>query len=94
MVCVNVCLSVSLWVNEDASRTEEAEKTKPDVDPECVSNRSSAESSGRDQHTRTHFRDTETGASTAGNKHTHIHTLIPTLSFRSQCPESVQTECH
>jgi len=46
-------------VYEDASRTEKAEKTKPDVDPECVSSRSSAESSGRDQHTDTHSRDAE-----------------------------------
>lgn len=74
-MCLSLYLSVSLWVNEDASRAEEAEKTKPDVDPKCVFNRSSAESSGRDQHTDTHFRDTETRASAAGNKHTHIHTL-------------------
>lgn len=77
-------LFVSLCVYEDANRTEEAEKTKPDIDPDCVSSRSSAESSRRDQLTDTHSRDSEIGASTAGN--THTHTLILTVSFRSQCP--------
>lgn len=70
---LSLSLFVSLWVYEDANRTEEAEKTKPDVDPDCVSSRGSAESSDRDQLTDTHSRDTEIGASTAGSTHTHTN---------------------
>lgn len=76
--------SLSVWVCEDADRAKEVEKTKPDVNSECVSSRSAPESSGRDQHANTYSREGETGASEAGNTHflqkrEALTTLIVTL---------------